>query len=109
MNDNGEEILIVPEDDDFDYFRSYRSAELTRFGTIEIRTDCTQRIERLFPLVAFNVGIAVNADLVYEYVHQGKADMKGLIDLAIDGLKQRGYGEEGYWSEINEKNWFMDV
>ncbi len=109
VNDNGEEILIVPEDDDFDYFRSYRSAELTRFGTIEIRTDCTQRIERLFPLVAFNVGIAVNADLVYEYVHQGKADMKGLIDLAIDGLKQRGYGEEGYWSEINEKNWFMDV
>lgn len=84
-----------PIKEDFNNFRSYREVELTKYGTLEIRTDCMQKLNNLFRVVAFNVGISTNLNDVLDYIkHVENIENDVLIDLAIKGLKSRGYKEE---------------
>lgn len=108
-NQYGESVLVMPEEDDFMNFRSYRSVELTKYGTIEIRTDCTQSVSRIFPMVAFNVGVVNKASEINEYIKEkGTIDFEQLLNFAKAGLKERNKREERYWYS-NEKNWNLDV
>lgn len=110
-NMEGKTITIEPKEEDFDYFRSYRSVELTKCGTIEIRTDCTQKLNRIFPLVAFNVGVAMNKEKILKYIEENnyKIDNNKLFELAREGIKKRNKNEERYLENLNEENWFVDV
>lgn len=100
-DEDGQIHYIVPVYSDFDYFRSYKSVELTKYGTLEIRSDCTQSKENIFKLIAFNVGICKNHLEILEYLNDnGKITNEKLIELSIRGLKMRKYGEEKYM-EVN--------
>lgn len=110
QNSKGENVVVYPKEEDFSNFRSYRGVEITKYGTLEIRTDCSQTIDRIFPVVAFNVGVATSAKRINEYITKnGYIDKNTLIYFAIMGLKQRNNGEERYWSVWDEQNWNMDV
>ncbi len=101
-DENGQIHYIVPVYSDFDYFRSYKSVELTKYGTLEIRSDCTQSKENIFKLIAFNVGICKNHLEILEYLNDnGKITNEKLIELSIRGLKMRKYGEEKYMEANN--------
>lgn len=92
---NGNTKKFKPNIEDFDNFRSYREVELTKYGTLEIRTDCMQKLNNLFKVVAFNVGISENLAAVLNYIENVEnIENDFLIDLAIKGLKLRGYKEE---------------
>lgn len=94
---NGAKREIKPLKRDIEDFRSYKSVELSKYGTLEIRTDCTQKIDKIFSIVAFNVGITKNRNKVIEYIRNNKILTKEkLLDLAIEGLKIRGLEEEKY-------------
>ncbi len=54
------EVVLAPEKNDIIYFRSYKPAELTRRGTLEIRDDCQQPISECFVPSAFSLGILIN-------------------------------------------------
>ena len=100
-DEDGQIHYIVPVYSDFDYFRSYKIVELTKYGTLEIRSDCTQSKENIFKLIAFNVGICKNHLEILEYLNDnGKITNEKLIELSIRGLKMRKYGEEKYM-EVN--------
>lgn len=101
-DENGQIHYIIPVYSDFDYFRSYKSVELTKYGTLEIRSDCTQSKENIFKLIAFNVGICKNHLEILEYLNDnGKITNEKLIELSIRGLKMRKYGEEKYMETNN--------
>lgn len=94
-DDLNHEILVSPKLEDFTTFRSYKSIEITRYGTLEIRTDCTPKYEDIFRLVAFNVGICRNYEAILFYINKNhKITEKQLLKFAILGLKKRGYKEE---------------
>ncbi len=94
---------VMPSYSDFDNFRSYRSVELTKYGTLEIRSDCTQSKENIFKLIAFNVGICKNHLEILEYLNiNKKITNEKLIELCIKGLKMRNYGEEKYMEVSND-------
>lgn len=94
---NGKEIEIIPIEEDFDNFRSYKSVELTSYGTLEIRTDCTQNIENIFKMVAFNVGVSMMAAEILQYIDKNETiETDELIEIAREGLIIRGKGEEHY-------------
>ena len=95
--DDLDEYGVKPESYDFDNFRSYKSVELTKYGTLEIRTDCTQEVNKIFSLVAFNVGIGLSSNEILEYIDNGNVLTKEkLIEFSIKGLKKRNKNEEGY-------------
>lgn len=105
-------------------FRSYKMAELTRYGTVEIRDDCQQPLSDCFVSVALMTGINANLteifdflDSIEEQIHDLFGDDKykfreyaisnhmsipqnfndwldKLVNLSIQGLKMRGFGEE---------------
>ena len=109
INRKGESVIVTPNVNDFMNFRSYRSVEITRYGTVEIRTDCTQSISRIFPMVAFNVGIVNKAKEINIFIQENREiDFRKLSEFAISGLKCRNKGEERY-GYSNEKNCNLDV
>lgn len=123
INDNTR--LYVPNDEDIKSFRSYKNVEVTTRGTIEIRSDCTQKIDDIFDVIAFNVGIfekhkEIN-DLVKKYGFEDniikrrkrknvnpkineneKAFIIKLIEIVYEGLRSRGKKEEDLIKNINE-------
>ena len=102
-DENGQVYYLVPSFSDFDNFRSYRSVELTKYGTLEIRSDCTQSKKNIFKLIAFNVGICKNHLEILEHLNiNKKITNEKLIELCIKGLKMRKYGEEKYMEESND-------
>jgi len=102
FDNNGKVYYIEPSYNDLDNFRSYKSVEITRYGTLEIRTDCTQSKENLFRLIAFNVGICKNYLKILNYLNlNNEISNDKLIELCIKGLKMRNYGEEKYMEECN--------
>lgn len=95
--DDNIEYSVEPENYDFDNFRSYKSVELTKYGTLEIRTDCTQKIENIFRLVAFNVGIGLMSKEILEFINNGNIiNKENLILFSIQGLQKRKKDEERY-------------
>lgn len=56
--------------DDLKYFRSYKPLEITKLGTIEIRSDCQQSLDRTFLPSAFCLGILENLDQTQHYINK---------------------------------------
>lgn len=99
----GKTCYVVPLYSDLDNFRSYRSVELTKYGTLEIRSDCTQSKENIFKLIAFNVGICKNHLEILEYLDiNKKITNERLTEFCIKGLKMRNFGEEKYMEVSND-------
>lgn len=122
---DGSEMTIMPKIDDIKTFRSYKNIEITRMGTLEIRCDCTQKLENIFEIVAFNVGIFEMYRDVAKLIKQYNFDTQSiknrilkqynkklnekekdfiniLIETVIKGLKKRGKKEELLLNKINE-------
>lgn len=120
------DIEFSPEPGDIAYLRSYKFVDLTFRGTLELRSTCTQPVYQIMSVPAFNVGIQEKLDEVRDLIMdsgmlsrgydlmqlrrmsvmrelpdfmKGKAASKllqGIVDLAAQGLRERGYGEERY-------------
>ena len=65
---NGDEILISPQEKDFETHRSYQFQDLTTRGTVEFRSVCTQLLDRTFASAAFHLGLLVNLDKLEAYL-----------------------------------------
>lgn len=87
-------VKVNPRKSDFNRYRSYRNIELTRYGTIEIRSDCTQSIEDIFKVVAFNVGISANLEKAYNQLKEQNTSEIEWIKIAHEGLVIRNKGED---------------
>ena len=102
-DEHGISHYITPTYSDLDNFRSYRSVELTKYGTLEIRSDCTQSKENMFKLIAFNVGVCKNHLEILEYLNiNKKITNEKLIEFCVKGLKMRNLGEEKYMEVSND-------
>ena len=65
---NGDDILISPQEKDFETHRSYQYQDLTTRGTVEFRSVCTQPLDRTFASAAFHLGLLVNLDKLEAYL-----------------------------------------
>ena len=65
---DGKEILLYPQEKDFQTHRSYQYQDLTTRGTVEFRSVCTQPLDRTFASAAFHLGLLVNLDMLEAYL-----------------------------------------
>ena len=130
---DGEEILLYPQEKDFQTHRSYQYQDLTTRGTIEFRSVCTQPLNRTFAATAFHLGLLVNLDKLEAYLQSAPffttfgrdykslrrrfskkmltveeetaiAEFsKGLLLLAEEGLEKRGKQEMTYLQPLKEE------
>ncbi|HFU3800315.1 TPA: gamma-glutamylcysteine synthetase [Streptococcus suis] len=127
---SGDSLLISPQAEDLKTHRSYHYQELTRRGTVEFRSVCTQPFDRTFAPTAFHLGLICNLEQLerilkdsvfyqelgkdYRYLRKKFSSKiltqkeKKMIDsfsreilkCAYSGLKNRGFGEEIYLESI---------
>lgn len=130
---DGKEILLYPQEKDFQTHRSYQYQDLTTRGTIEFRSVCTQPLDRTFTSAAFHLGLLVHLDKLEAYLRTApffttagreyKAlrrqfskkrlteeeetaiveFSKGLLLLAEEGLEKRGKQEMTYLQPLKEE------
>ena len=130
---DGREILLYPQEKDFQTHRSYQYQDLTTRGTIEFRSVCTQPLNRTFAATAFHLGLLLNLDKLEAYLqsapffttfgHDYKSlrrqfskkmltveeetaiveFSKGLLLLAEEGLEKRGKQEMTYLQPLKEE------
>ena len=130
---NGDEVLIYPQEEDFQTHRSYQYQDLTTRGTIEFRSVCTQPLNRTFAATAFHLGLLLHLDKLEAYLQsapffttfgrdykslrrQFSKKMltdeeesaivefpKGLLLLAEEGLEKRGKQEMTYLQPLKEE------
>ena len=130
---NGDEILIYPQEKDFETHRSYQYQDLTTRGTVEFRSVCTQPLDRTFASAAFHLGLLVNLDKLEAYLEAvpffkefgqnykflrrqfSKKKLtdqeetaiiefsKDLLLLAEEGLKMRNKQEMSYLEPLKEE------
>ena len=130
---NGDEVLIYPQEKDFQTHRSYQYQDLTTRGTVEFRSVCTQPLNRTFAATAFHLGLLLNLDKLEAYLQfapfftifgrdykslrrQFSKKMltygeetaivefsKGLLLLAEEGLEKRGEQEMTYLQPLKEE------
>ena len=130
---NGDEVLIYPQEKDFQTHRSYQYQDLTTRGTIEFRSVCTQPLNRTFAATAFHLGLLLNLNKLEAYLQsapffttfgrdykslrrQFSKKMltdeeetaivefsKGLLLLAEEGLEKRGKQEMAYLQPLRDK------
>lgn len=123
INDNTK--YFIPNEEDIKSFRSYKNVEVTKRGTIEIRSDCTQSIDDIFEVIAFNVGVFENYKKIYNLVEKygfkddvierrkikninpeinekEKFFINDVIKLVYEGLMNRGNKEENLLKKVNE-------
>ena len=130
---NGDEVLIYPQEKDFETHRSYQYQDLTTRGTIEFRSVCTQPLDRTFASAAFHLGLLLHLDkleaylqsapffttfgrdykslrrqfskkkLTYEEESAIVEFSKGLLLLAEEGLEKRGQHEMTYLQPLKEE------
>ena len=130
---NGDEVLIYPQEQDFQTHRSYQYQDLTTRGTVEFRSVCTQPLDRTFASAAFHLGLLVNLDKLETYLEtapffeklgrdykslrrQFSKKMltdeeetaivefsKALFLLAEEGLEKRGKQEMTYLQPLKEE------
>ena len=67
---DGKEILLYPQEKDFQTHRSYQYQDLTTRGTVEFRSVCTQPLNRTFAATAFHLGLLVNLDQLETYLQK---------------------------------------
>ena len=65
---NGDEVIIYPQEKDFETHRSYQYQDLTTRGTVEFRSVCTQPLDSTFASAAFHLGLLVNLDKLEAYL-----------------------------------------
>ena len=65
---DGKEILLYPQEKNFQTHRSYQYQDLTTRGTIEFRSVCTQPLNRTFAAAAFHLGLLLNLDKLEAYL-----------------------------------------
>lgn len=122
---NNKTKYFVPNPEDIKSFRSYKNVEVTKKGTIEIRSDCTQSIDDIFGVIAFNVGIFENYKEIYNLIEKygfkddiverrkcknvnpeinekEKSFIIEVIKLVYEGLMNRGNKEEELLKKVNE-------
>ena len=130
---NGDEVLIHPQEEDFQTHRSYQYQDLTTRGTVEFRSVCTQPLDRTFASAAFHLGLLVNLDQLETYLQKAPFFItfgrdykslrrqfskkkltyeeesaivefsKGLLLLAEEGLEKRGQHEMTYLQPLKEE------
>ena len=130
---NGDEVLIYPQEKDFQTHRSYQYQDLTTRGTVEFRSVCTQPLDRTFASAAFHLGLLLHLDKLEAYLQsapffttfdrdckslrrQFSKKMltdeeesaivefsKGLLLLAEEGLEKRGKQEMTYLQPLKEE------
>ena len=130
---NGDEVLIHPQEEDFQTHRSYQYQDLTTRGTVEFRSVCTQPLDRTFASAAFHLGLLVNLDQLETYLQKApffttagrdykslrrqfsKKKLtdeeesaivefsKGLLLLAEEGLEKRGKQEMIYLEPLKKE------
>ena len=130
---NGDEVLIYPQEKDFQTHRSYQYQDLTTRGTIEFRSVCTQPLNRTFAATAFHLGLLLNLNKLEAYLQsapffttfgrdykslrrQFSKKMltdeeetaivefsKGLLLLAEERLEKRGKQEIAYLQPLKEE------
>ena len=130
---NGDEVLIYPQEKDFQTHRSYQYQDLTTRGTVEFRSVCTQPLDRTFAATAFHLGLLVNLDKLEAYLQSAPffttfgrdykslrrrfskkmltaeeetaivEFSKGLLLLAEEGLEKRGKQEMTYLQPLKEE------
>lgn len=127
---NGENLMLKPESRDLKNHRSYHYQELTRRGTIEFRSICTQPLNVTFAPAAFHLGLLMELEALedllerssffksmgHDYVQLRKdfsrqnlsakekeaiqAFSEELLSCAKKGLQQRGLGEEVFLEHL---------
>jgi len=130
---NGDEVLIYPQEKDFQTHRSYQYQDLTTRGTIEFRSVCTQPLNRTFAATAFHLGLLLNLNKLEAYLQSApffttfgrdykalrrqfsKKTLtdeeetaivefsKGLLLLAEEGLEKRDKQEMTYLQPLKEE------
>ena len=130
---NGSEVIIYPQEKDFETHRSYQFQDLTTRGTIEFRSVCTQPLDRTFAATAFHLGLLVNLNKLEAYLQSASfftrfgrdykslrrqfskkvltdeeetaivEFSKGLLLLAEEGLEKRGKQEMTYLQPLKEE------
>ena len=130
---DGKEILLYPQEEDFQTHRSYQYQDLTTRGTIEFRSVCTQPLNRTFAATAFHLGLLVNLNKLEAYLQSvpffttfgrdykslrrqfSKKVLtdeeetaivelsKGILLLAEEGLEKRGKQEMTYLQPLKEE------
>ena len=130
---NGDEVLIYPQEKDFQTHRSYQYQDLTTRGTVEFRSVCTQPLNRTFAATAFHLGLLVNLDKLEAYLQSAPffttfgrdykslrrqfskkrltdeeetaivEFSKALLLLAEEGLEKRGKQEMTYLQPLKEE------
>lgn len=130
---DGREILLYPQEKDFQTHRSYQYQDLTTRGTIEFRSVCTQPLDRTFAATAFHLGLLVNLNKLEAYLQSAPfftrfgrdykslrrqfskkvltdeeetaivEFSKGLLLLAEEGLEKRGKQEMVYLEPLKKE------
>ena len=130
---NGDEVIIYPQEKDFETHRSYQYQDLTTRGTVEFRSVCTQPLDRTFASAVFHLGLLVNLDKLEAYLETApffkefgrnykflrrqfsKKKLtdeeetaiiefsKDLLLLADEGLKMRNKQEMSYLEPLKEE------
>ena len=130
---NGDEVLIYPQEEDFQTHRSYQYQDLTTRGTVEFRSVCTQPLNRTFASAAFHLGLLLHLDKLEAYLQSApffttfgrdykalrrqfsKKTLtdeeetaivefsKGLLLLAEEGLEKRDKQEMTYLQPLKEE------
>ena len=130
---DGKEILLYPQEEDFQTHRSYQYQDLTTRGTIEFRSVCTQPLNRTFAATAFHLGLLLNLDKLEAYLQKvpffttfgrdykslrrqfSKKRLtdeeetaivefsKGILLLAEEGLEKRGKQEMTYLQPLKKE------
>lgn len=126
----GREQHLVPDFADLDNHRSYHYQVLTKRGTVECRSICTQPLEKTFAPAAFQLGLLINLEKLENYLvtcdlfdsygrdypalrkrfskkvltNQEKNIIRqfcqDLLYISKEGAIRRGYSEEKYLSII---------
>lgn len=112
-------------DEDIQYFLSFRNVEVTARGTLEIRGDCAQPVCHAFAPCAFSLGILYKLKEAKELLDSHKTGLKTsrlrnavingqetelpekflsrFVELAYEGLTLRKKGEEKFLMPLFER------
>ena len=119
---------VTPQKSDVQFLKILDYVRLSRFGTVEIRSDCMQPIADVFAPAAFNVGVHYARDEVIQLldsfdipdtnmrdfaarnglrIMKEKYPLKVLItsicECALEGLRRRGLNEERHLQCVFER------
>jgi gamma-glutamylcysteine synthetase len=122
---------------DIECFRSLEPIAVSKHGTIEIRQTCTQPLAEIFVPTAFYTGISENykkaVEVVHDFWRENQIEMSNselrrkavrqetiaapekmnafitnLLDISVEGLKKRNFGEEKYLGCLINGDHFME-